>query len=74
MKIETTMKDRDGRDIEIGDSVELFDWGHTSSGNGSLGIVKVIWDVDEGRVSCEPCIVEDAYDFWTKALPRSRKV
>ena len=28
----------------------------------------------EGRVSTEPCIVEDPYYFWTKALPRCEKI
>ncbi len=70
MKIEVLMKDKDGNPIEIGDKVELFNWGREER---SLGIVEIIWDIDEGRVSCSPTIVEDSYDFWTKALPRSRK-
>ena len=71
MEIEVKMNDRNEKPIEIGDHVELFDWGQQPN---CLGIVEVIWDADEGRVSCNPCIVEDAHDFWTKALPRSCKV
>ncbi len=71
MKIEAKMNDRNGIPLNIGDTVELFNWG---SGFQSLGMVKLYWDSDEGRVNCNPCIVEDAYDFWTKALPRCQKV
>ncbi len=71
MKIEVKMKDKDGYDLEIGDKVELFDWGKVKK---SLGIVEIIWDVDEGRVSSYPLIVEDNYDFWTKCLPQSKKI
>jgi len=60
-----------GKRLEIGDLVELYNWG---AGGESLGIVELVWDVDEGRVSCVPLIVEDAYDFWTKALPRCVKI
>ncbi len=73
MKIDVKMNDRDGKPLEIGDSVELFDWGHGLAVS-SLGTAKIIWDYDEGRVSCDPMIVENSYDFWTKALPRSRKL
>lgn len=71
MKIDIEKKDRTGTPLEIGDKVELYDWGRTPN---LIGIVEIVWDVDEGRVSCDPTLVEDAYDFWTKALPRCRKV
>lgn len=71
MKIEVEIKDRDGNPIEIGDSVELFDWGGVGR---SLGVVEIVWDSTEGRVSSIPDPVQDAYDFWSKALPRCRKV
>lgn len=71
MKIEVEIKDRDGNPIEIGDSVELFDWGGVGR---SLGVVEIVWDSTEGRVSSIPDPVQDACDFWSKALPRCRKV
>jgi len=72
MQIEARMNDRNGTPLNIGDKVELFNWGFRDK--ESLGIVTLCWDIDEGRVNCDPCIVGDAYDFWTKALPRSQKV
>ena len=67
MKILINKTDKNGNELNIGDIVTLFDWG----GDGKqLGIVELIWDDDEGRISSTPCIVEDAYDFWCKALPR----
>jgi len=72
MKIEIEKTDRFGKPLEIGDTVELFDWG-VGGDQLSLGVVTLIWDVDDGRVSCDPMVVEDAYDFWTKALPRCVK-
>jgi hypothetical protein len=76
MKIEVEIKDRDGNPIEIGDSVELFDWdGEDRLGVRPLGVVvEVVWDNVEGRVSSIPDPVQDAYEFWSKALPRCRKV
>ena len=71
MNINVDITDRNGFPISIGDTVELFDWG---GDNKSLGIVTVSWDSSEGRVSCTPNIVDDAYDFFTKALPRSVKI
>jgi hypothetical protein len=71
MKIEIEVKDRDGNDINIGDKVEIYDWGVRKT---PMGIVEIIWDVDTGSVSCQPQIVDDPYDFWSKALPRSRKI
>jgi hypothetical protein len=71
MKIKICIKDAYNKEINIGDKVELFDWGKSGK---LLGIVTVIWDTNEGRISCHPCIVEDPYDFVTKALPRCRKL
>lgn len=71
MNIQVEVKDRNGNKIHIGDFIEIFDWAKSAK---SLGIAQVIFDEDEGRVSCWPVLVEDSYDFWTKALPRSRKV
>ena len=69
-------KDRNGETLRIGDVVELYDW--TESQNGEppemLGVVTLIWDDVEGRVSCSPCLVDDPYDFWQKALPHCKKV
>jgi hypothetical protein len=71
MKIDVVIEDRDGTPLEIGDTVELFDWVCVKV---SLGTTVISWDPDEGRVSCLPCLIDDANDFWTKALPRCRKV
>ena len=73
MKIEIKKTDRFGKPLEIGDTVELFDWGSTAVCQQSLGTATLTWDSHEGRVSSDPVIVEDAYDFWTKALPRCVK-
>lgn len=71
LQISVEMTDRNGADIALGDVIELFDWGRNPR---SLGTATLIWDDDEGRVSTEPVIVEDAYDFWCKALPRCQKI
>jgi hypothetical protein len=71
MNINVDITDRNGSPINMGDSVELFDWG---GAHNSLGIVTVVWDSSEGRISSTPNIVDDAYDFFTKALPRSIKI
>ena len=71
MKLDIQVKDSNGFDLHLGDYVELVDWG---KGESSLGITEIIWDDKEGRISCRPLLIEDAYDFFTKALPRSRKV
>ncbi len=71
MIIRPEKRDFYGKSLEIGDLVELYDWGAERK---SLGIVELVWDVDEGRVSCFPLIIEDAYDFWTKALPCCVKI
>ena len=73
MKIEVTVADKNGVPLEIGDKVEIFDWG-VKPNTGPLGVVELIWDEDEGRVSCEPLLVEDAHDFWSKVLPGCVKV
>lgn len=74
MKIEIQKTDRFGNSLEIGDQVELFDWGAPSHGQKPLGVVTLVWDEDEGRVSCNPVLVEDPHDFWTKALPNCVKI
>lgn len=71
MNIQIDKKDREGNQLEIGDKVELFDWGDKYE---SLGVAELVWDNDDGRVSCDPQMNIDAYDFWTKAIPRCRKV
>jgi hypothetical protein len=71
MKILTEITDRNGVSLELGDVVDLLNWGVEGE---SLGLTQIIWDVDQGRVSCDPLLVEDPYDFWTKALPRCKKV
>jgi hypothetical protein len=71
MKLDIKVTDKDKNPIEIGDSVELFDWGTCKK---SLGFVKIVWCASEGRISSDPCLVEDPYDFFTKALPNCRKV
>ena len=71
MQINIQKKDRNGTELNIGDTIDLYDWG----ANGEkLATVKIVFDQDEGRVTTEPCIIDDGYDFWTKALPRSEKV
>ena len=71
MNIVVNKSDRNGQSLNIGDTVDLYDWG---GGNNKLATVVLIFDDVEGRVSTEPCIVEDPYDFWTKALPRCEKI
>lgn len=70
MQISVTVMDRDGNELNIGDMIQLYDWDGT---NKALGFGTIIWDADEGRINTEPCIVEDAHDFWTKAIPRCKK-
>ena len=74
MKIEIQKTDRFGNSLEIGDLVELFDWGAPPHGHKPLGVVTLVWDEDDGRVSCDPLLVEDPHDFWTKALPNCVKI
>ena len=74
MKIEIQKMDRLGNSLEIGDQVELFDWGAQSHRQKQLGVVTLVWDEDDGRVSCDPVLVEDPNDFWTKALPNCVKI
>ncbi len=71
MIIDVPVTDRNGTPLRLGDKIELFDWGADPA--RSLGVVTLCWDEDEGRITCYPLAVEDAYDFWTKALPRSVK-
>ena len=71
MNIVVNKSDRNGQSLNIGDTVDLYDWG---GGNNKLATVVLIFDDVEGRVSTEPCIVEDPYDFWTKALSRCEKI
>ena len=71
MNIVVNKSDRNGQSLNIGDTVDLYDWG---GGNNKLATVVLIFDDVEGRVPTEPCIVEDPYDFWTKALPRCEKI
>lgn len=71
MRIETKMKDKNGIELNIGDTINLYDWGGSHS---KIGTCVIVFDESEGRVSTEPCLIEDAYDFWSKALPRSEKV
>ena len=71
MDINITKKDRNGNDLQLGDTVDVYDWG----GEGTkIGTAKLTWCNDKGRVCLEPNLVEDPYDLWTKALPRSEKV
>lgn len=71
LHIQMQLYDRDGLPIELGDWVELFDWGASKK---SLGLTKITWDHSSGRVRGEPDIVEDPYDFFSKALPRCRRM
>lgn len=71
MKIETPVFDRNGTPLEIGDTLDIYDWGGKCE---KIGTAVLSFDEDEGRISTIPVVVEDAYDFWTKALPRSIKV
>lgn len=70
MQLTINLTDKDNYPIDIGDSVRLFDWGNDKK---LLGITQIVWDSNEGRISCNPCLVEDPYDFFTKALPNCRK-
>lgn len=75
MVIKVDLKDRNGATLELGDMVELFDWSfYHRTEPVSLGIAELRSDKSEGRLSCNPTIVEDAYDFYTKALPICVKV
>jgi len=71
MNIDIVKTDRNGTNLEIGDFVDLYDWGkdHTL-----IGRVQLEFDEDEGCVTCNPCMIADQYDFWTKALPNCEKV
>lgn len=71
MFIDFDVRDKNGVPINIGDTVELFDWG---GDHKSLGKTVIAWDSSEGRLSCTPNIVDDAYDFFSKALPRCIKI
>jgi len=71
MKINIDLKDRDGNNLELGDEIELYDWGRNAT---FLGKATLEWDADEGRISCDPRIIEDAYDFISYAIPRCRKI
>jgi hypothetical protein len=71
MNIEFVITDRHGANLEIGDCIEIFNWGKEGE---SLGQAQLIWDEDEGRVSTTPCIIDDAYDFWKKAIPNCKKL
>lgn len=70
MTINVLAQDRNHNNLEIGDTVELFDWGSGIS----LGIVTICFDFKKGCISSDPCIVDDTYDFWTKCLPLYRKL
>jgi len=41
MQINVKINDRNGSPIEIGDSVELFDWGRSEK---SIGVVEIVWE------------------------------
>lgn len=71
MQLSVDMKDRDGNDLKIGDLIHMYDWGGS---HDSIGTAQIVWNSDEGRISTEPCLVEDPYDFWTKAIPRCTKI
>ncbi len=68
------LKDRDGKEISFGDIIELFDWGRLKENQQTMGYTKIVFDTDEGRISTEPCLVEDAYDFFTKCLPNCKLI
>jgi len=70
MKINIELKDRDGNELKLGDKIELFDWGLKQK--DSIGIATLSFD--DGRITTIPELVEDHYDFWSKALPGCRKV
>ena len=72
MNINLSIKDKDGLELNIGDCVKLYNWGCDK--NGLIGEVTIIFDETEGRISCEPLLVQDAYDFISKALPRCEKI
>jgi len=71
MNININLKDRNGNNLELGDEIELYDWGRDAK---FLGKAILEWDATEGRISCDPPIVGDAYDFFSKAIPRCQKV
>ena len=71
MNININLKDRNGNNLELGDEIELYDWGRDAK---FLGKAILEWDATEGRISCDPPIVADAYDFFSKAIPRCQKV
>lgn len=68
IKIEETVTDRNGNQIEILDKLRIYDW--NDSGR-VLGEGRLIFCTNEGRLDTEPRIVEDPYDFFSKALPNS---
>ena len=70
MIIELNITDKDGDELNIGDKIELYDWGVSRD---FLGIGELIFCSDEGRLTTKPEIVEDAYDFYTKALKYCKK-
>ena len=63
--------DRDGNQLSIGDKIEIYDWGRQT---GSIGIVEITLASSEGRISCDPPLVTDAYDFVSKCIPRSKRI
>ena len=71
MVIEVNKTDRNGNSLNIGDTIDIYDWGKEPV---KIATVTLIFDDVEGRISSEPCVVNDAYDFWTMALPRCQKI
>jgi hypothetical protein len=73
MQVNINVVDCNGNELEIGDFVDLYDWGYNSS-NKLLGRVEIIFDDTTGTITCEPDLINDNYDFWSKALPKCKKV
>lgn len=64
--------DRKGQSLNIGDRIAVYDWSiHEPK---FLGIAKIYFNIDEGRIDIDPPLVNDAYDLVTKALPRCEKL
>jgi hypothetical protein len=71
MNINVEIKDRNGAFLEIGDYVDIYDWGRPYD---LIGRAEIYFDTDEGCIALNPQLIEDNYNLVSKALPRSVKV
>jgi len=57
--------DVSGNPIFEGQKVNIYNWGHSDKGQLGTGII--VFDGNDGCWQTSPIIVEDQYDFFTKA-------